>query len=251
MMWIRNGLVALIIVVAPWSVAQAGEITVLTAGAMKAVVLALLPDFEAQTGHKVTVANDTAGGLARRIAGGERFDVAVITPAVIDDLVGRGQVVARLNIAKVGMGVAIKSGTPLPDISSVNAFKQTLLAARSVAYIDPKAGGSSGIYFDALLERLGIADRVRPKATLRAGGYVAELVVTGEADIAVHQISEIVPVSGVTLVGPLPLEIQNITIYAAGVSTTARDASAAQAFVQRLGSPAAAVILKKVGMETP
>ncbi|MEQ1650873.1 MAG: substrate-binding domain-containing protein, partial [Hyphomicrobium sp.] len=131
----------------------------LTAGAMKAVILALVPEFEKQTGHKVVVDNDTAGGLAKRIGGGETFDLAVITPRVIDDLIGQGKVAteSKTNLAKVGMGVAVKEGAAKPDISSVEAFKQTLLKAKSVAYIDPKAGGSSGIYFDKLIEKLGIA----------------------------------------------------------------------------------------------
>ena len=110
-------------------------------------------------------------------------------------------------MAKVGIGVAVKEGAPLPDIKTVEAFKRTLLAAKSVAYIDPKAGGSSGIYFDGLLARLGIADEVRPKAKLKQGGHVADLVASGEAELGVHQISEILPVKGVVLVGPLPAEV--------------------------------------------
>ena len=114
------------------------------------------------------------------------------------------------------MGVAVKEGAARPDIGTVEAFKRALIAAKSVAYIDPKAGGSSGIYFDKLLDRLGIGNEVRAKAKLKQGGYVAELVVSGEAEIALHQISEIVPVKGAVLVGPLPAEVQNTTVYAAG-----------------------------------
>jgi molybdate transport system substrate-binding protein len=233
--------------------AAAAEVRLLTAGAMRAVVAALLADFEQQSGHKVTIDNDTAGGLARRIAGGEAFDVAIVTPAVIDDLAGKGRIVSgsRTDLAKVGMGVAVKAGAALPDIGTVDAFKRTLLAAKSVAYIDPKAGGSSGIYFDGLLERLGIADQIRPKAKLKQGGYVAELVASGEAEIAVHQISEIVPVKGVTLVGPLPAEVQNTTVYAAGIGTDAKDATAAKALIAFIAGPASAPILKLKGMEKP
>ena len=121
-------------------------------------------------------------------------------PAVVDDLATKGKIVAgsRIDLAKVGMGVAVKEGAAAPDIGSVDAFKRMLLAAKSVAYIDPKAGGSSGIYFDKLLDRLGIGDQVRPKAKLKQGGYVAELVASGEAEVAIHQISEIVPVKGAT-----------------------------------------------------
>jgi molybdate transport system substrate-binding protein len=233
--------------------ACAAEIKLLTAGAMRAVVVAVLADFEKQTGHKVSLDNDTAGGLSKRIDGGEAFDVAIITPAVVDDLAKKGRIVpgSRIDLAKVGMGVAIKEGAPAPDIGTVDAFKRTLLAAKSVAYIDPKAGGSSGIYFDKLLDRLGIADQVRPKAKLKAGGYVAELVANGEAEIAIHQISEIVPVKGVTLAGPLPAEIQNTTVYAGGIGAAAKDGAAAKALVAFLAGPAIDPILQSKGMQKP
>jgi molybdate transport system substrate-binding protein len=233
--------------------ACAAEIKLLTAGAMRAVVVAVLADFEKQTGHKVSLDNDTAGGLSKRIDGGEAFDVAIITPAVVDDLAKKGRIVpgSRIDLAKVGMGVAIKEGAPAPDIGTVDAFKRTLLAAKSVAYIDPKAGGSSGIYFDKLLDRLGIADQVRPKAKLKAGGYVAELVANGEAEIAIHQISEIVPVKGVTLAGPLPAEIQNSTVYAGGIGAAAKDGAAAKALLAFLAGSAIDPILKSKGMQKP
>ena len=231
----------------------AAEIKVLTAGAMRGVVDAVVPGFEKETGHKVAVDNATAGALARRIEGGEAFDVAIITPKAIGDLIQKGRIASgsRTDLAKVGMGVAVKAGAPAPDISTVEAFKRTLLAAKSVAYIDPKAGGSSGIYFDGLLARLGIADAVRPKAKLKQGGYVADLVASSEAEIAVHQISEIVPVKGVVLVGPLPAELQNYTTYSAGVGAGARDAAAAKALIAHLAGPAAAPVLKARGMERP
>jgi molybdate transport system substrate-binding protein len=231
--------------------AVAAEVKVLTAGAMRQVVVAVVPAFEQQTGHKVTVTNDTVGALSRRIQGGEAFDVAVLTPAAIDDLAGKGKVSpgTRTNLARVGVGVMVKAGASRPDISSVDAFKRALLAAKTVAYIDPASGGSSGIYFAGLLEKLGIANEIAPKAKLKKGGYVADLVVSGEAELGVHQISEIVPVSGVTLVGPLPPEIQNFTVYAAGVGAAASDAEAAKALIRVLAGPAAAAVLKEKGME--
>jgi molybdate transport system substrate-binding protein len=230
--------------------ANAADIKVLTAGAMKSVVLALQPGFEAQTGHKLTIDNGTAGDLARRISAGENFDVAIITPAVVADLITQNKIAAGTdaNIASVGVGVAVKEGAPKPAIATIEEFKQALLTARAVAYIDPKAGGSSGIYFDKLLEKLGIADAVRAKAKLKAGGYVAELIVSGEADLAIHQISEILPVKGVTLVGPLPAEIQNLTIYTVGLSTSARDTDATKAFAAYLASPAADAVLVSRGL---
>jgi len=231
--------------------AAAAEVKVLTAGAFKQVVLALVPEFERQTGNKVIVDNDTAGGLKKRIADGETFDLAVITPAVIDDLTNAGKIAAgsHVNLASVGIGVVVKEGAAKPDVSTVEAFRQALLEAKSVAYIDPASGGSSGIYVDRLLERLGIADKVRPKAKLKKGGYVAELIVNGDAELGIHQISEIVPVKGATLVGPLPKEIQNTTTYAAGMSASAQNKEAAQALIKMFSGPEAAAVLKSKGME--
>ena len=220
---------------------QAADVKILTAGAMKAVVLELVPAFEKETGHKAVVDNDTAGGLARRIEGGEAFDLAVITPGVLNELATKGKVVGdtRVTVARVGVGVVVKEGAPLPDVSSVDAFKKALLAAKTVAYIDPASGGSSGIYLTGLFEKLGIADDIKPKAKLKKGGYVADLIASGEAELGLHQISEILPVKGVKLVGPLPAEIQNYTTYAAAVGTDAKQPDAASALIKLLaGSPA-------------
>ena len=158
--------------------AAAAEIKVLTAGAFKQVLLVLVPDFEKQTGHKVILENDTVGALTKRIEGGEAFDLAVLTPAAVNDLSTKGKFVAgsRTNLGRVGVGVVVKEGAPKPDISSVDAFKKTLLAAKSVAYIDPAAGGSSGIYVAGLLDKLGVAAEVKPKAKLIPGGAVAEYI---------------------------------------------------------------------------
>jgi molybdate transport system substrate-binding protein len=231
--------------------ATAAEIKVLTAGAYKQVLVALIPDFEKQTGHKVTVDNDTVGALSKRIEGGEAFDVAVLTPGAVKELAGKGKLVADSGstLARVGVGVMVKAGAPAPDISSVDAFKRALLAAKSVAYIDPASGGSSGIYVAGLLDKLGIADQVKPKAKLKKGGYVADLIASGEAELGIHQISEIVPVKEVTLIGPLPAEIQNYTVYAAGIGAGSKDAEAAKALIKALTGPAAAAVLKSKGME--
>jgi molybdate transport system substrate-binding protein len=235
------------------SAASAAEVKVLTAGAMKAVVLDVVTAFTRDTGHTVVVDNDTVGGLARRITGGETFDVTIVTPKIVDDLIAAGKIAAgtRADVAQVGMGVAIKAGSAVPDLSSADAFKALLLKATSIAYIDPKAGGSSGIYFDKLIDRLGVGEQVRAKAKLKTGGYVAESVVTGEAEIAVHQISEIIPVAGAQLAGPLPAAVQNTTIYSAGLGAAARDAAAARAFLAALAAPATTAVLRAKGMERP
>jgi molybdate transport system substrate-binding protein len=231
----------------------AAEVKVLTAGAFKQVVLAVVPEFEKQTGHKVVVDNDTVGGLTKRIEGGDTFDVAVLTPAAVDELTKKGKIAdgSKATLARVGVGVMVKAGAPVPDISSVEAFKRALLAAKSVSYIDPASGGSSGIYVARLLERLGIAEQIKPKEKLKKGGYVADLIKSGEAELGIHQISEIVPVKEVTLVGPLPAEIQNYTTYAAGVGAGAKDGEAAKALIKFLSGPAAAAVLKEKGMDRP
>lgn len=247
----RCACLAMVLCLPALASSSAAEVKVLTAGAFKQVVLALVPDFERQTGNKVAVDNDTAGGLQKRIESGEAFDVAIITPTIVDGLAASGKMVpnSRVNLATVSIGVVVKEGAPKPDIGTVEAFKNALLSAKSVAYIDPASGGSSGIYVDKLLERLGIADQVRPKAKLKKGGYVADLIVSGEAELGVHQISEIVPVKGAVLVGPLPKEIQNTTTYTAGLSAAAQNKDAAQALIKTLSGPAAASVFKAKGME--
>lgn len=229
----------------------AADVKVLTTGAFKQMVLALVPDFEKQTGHKVVVDNDTAGAVKKRIESGEAFDVAVITPGAIDELAAEGKIAtgSRTDLARVGVGVMVKEGAPKPDVSTVEAFKEALLKAKSVAYIDPASGGSSGIYLDKLFERLGVAEQVRAKAKLKKGGYVADLLVSGDAELGLHQISEIVPVKGVTLVAPLPKEIQNYTTYSAGLSAVSTRKDAGEALIKAFTSPAAAAVLKEKGME--
>ena len=175
----------------------------------------------------------------------------MLTPTAVDDLAKKGKFIAgsRKNLARVGVGVVVKEGAAKPDIGSVDAFKKMLLAAKSVAYIDPAAGGSSGIYVAGLLDKLGIAANVKPKAKLIPGGAVAQHIANGEAELGIHQISEILPVKGVTLVGPLPSEIQNYTVYAAGLGANAKESAAAKALLDALSGPASAEVLKSRGME--
>ena len=232
--------------------AAAADLKLLTAGAYKPVALELVPEFEKRTGHKVTVENATAGVLQKRIAGGEYFDVVVLPPLVLGPFLG-GRVVesSAKSLARVGIGVAVKQGTPLPDISSVDAFKKTLLTARAVAYIDPAAGGSSGVYLAGLFEKLGIAQQLKAKSVLVPGGLVAERVVSGQADIALHQISEILAVPGAVLVGPIPLKVQHYTEYSGGVSVGSRNRTAADALLLEFADPKNLPVLKKKGMDGP
>ncbi len=233
------------------SITQAAEIKVLTAGAFKPVISAVDEAFEKQTGHTVKIENDTAGALLRRISGGEAFDLAIITPGALDELAKTNRVspTSITRLARVAIGVAVKKGAPAPDIRTVEAFKTTLLNARAVAYIDPQAGGSSGIYLSGLFEKMGIADRIQPKAVLVPGGLVAERLVNDQADIALHQISEILAVPGAQLVGPIPTEIQNYTVYAGALSPAPRDAASTQALLAALKSEAAREVMKTLGLE--
>jgi molybdate transport system substrate-binding protein len=248
---LRIGLVsALMVAMTPH--ADAADIKVISGGAFKQVLNALAAQYEKETGNTLDITYQTVGQHLQAIkSGDETFDVAVLTPDAIDGLAKDGKIVAgtRTDLAKTGVGVVVRQGTPLPDISTVDAFKRTLLAAKSVAYIDPDAGGSSGIYVGKLLQQLGIAKEVNAKAKLIHGGAVATHVVDGEAEIGIHQISEILAVKDAVLVGPLPAAIQNFTIYAAGVGSAAKDDALAAAVVKFLSGAHALPIIKAKGME--
>ena len=229
---------------------KAHDIQVLTTGAYKQMVLAMIPIFEAQTGHKIRMDNDTAGGLVKRIKAGETFDVLILTPEALSGLAKAAVVDPKtiVSIAKVGIGVAVKSGQGPPRIHTVDDFLLALRNAKKVAYIDPASGGSSGLYLDQLFKSKGWSEIVSAKAVLINGGYVAEALVRGEADLAIHQISEIVPVKGATLVGPLPEELQNYTTYAGALSAKSARPQEAQVFLTLLLSAQAANLMRDKGM---
>ncbi len=247
-----RGLVAsavLLLTTSTW----AAEIRVLTAGALKPVLLAMAPAFEQQTGHKLLIQNDTAGALGKRIAAGEAFDLAVLTPAFVAPLLPTGKVIEAsiTPIARVGIGVAVREGAPKPDVSTAAAFRATLLAARSVAWIDPAAGGSSGIYMAGVYERMGIAPQIKAKSILVPGGLTAARLVTGEADLAVQQMSELLIVPGAVLAGPIPAELQNYTTYSAVLSSGVRDAAAARELLAALAGPKVRELFRTMGLEAP
>jgi len=207
---------------------------------------------EKRTGHKVTIDNDTAGGLSKRVAAGEYFDVVVMPPLGLGPFLGNKVVESSAKaLARAGIGVAIKQGAAKPDISSVDAFKKALLAARAIAYIDPASGGSSGIYLAKLFEKMGIAEQLKPKSVLVKGGLVAEKVASGEAEIGLQQASELLSVPGAVLVGPIPLDVQNYTIYSGAVSTASRNRAAADELLLTLADPKNLPLLKKKGLDGP
>jgi molybdate transport system substrate-binding protein len=231
--------------------ANAVELKVLSAGAYKAVIISIKSDFEARTGHKLVVDNGTAGQLVKRIQDGEAFDLVILPPVSLATLAKSGHVnpTPPTPLARVGVGVMVPEGAAKPDIKTVEAFRATVLAAETVAYIDPASGGSSGTYVRDLFVKLGIADTIQSKVRLKSGGFVADLLANGEAKLGIHQISEIIGAKGVSLVGPLPAEIQNYTYYAASVGTAAKDQAAAQALLDALNVKNTAEALKSRGME--
>lgn len=230
--------------------ARAQTLEVLTAGAFKQVVLTRAPAFEAATGIKVDVRSDTAGAIAARVRQGAAFDVVIVTVQGLRALADPSKVDAAsvTPVARVGIGVAVKAGSPHPPLKTVEQFKDAVLQARKVAYIDPASGGSSGIYLDGLFQRMGTGDSVRAKAVLVAGGYSAERVARGEADLAIQQMSELLPVAGVSVVGPLPEAIQSYTTHGAAVSARSPNKEAALRFVQALRTPEGAAVIREKGM---
>lgn len=242
---------AIVVVAALLLPAAAGAETlkVLTAGAFKQVLLAVLPQFQT-AGHDVSWDADTVGGLVKRIEAGENFDVVFASPAALGALGKSGKIGAgAVDLARVGVGVAIKEGAAKPDLTTVEGVRQALLTAKGVAYIDPASGGTSGIYIAGLIDRLGIAAEVRPKSVLVNGGYSADRIVSGEASIAIQQISEILPVKGVVLAGPLPAEIQSYTVYSGAVAAATTKAADAQALLALLQSRDGAAAIASKGME--
>ena len=249
----RNAAVAAVAAAAWLAPLRCGAepLKVLSAGACERFVAAVAADFEKRQGVQVLVQEDTVGRLVQRINQGERFDVALMTPAGLERSAGRLERGSQIELARVGIGVAVREKTPRPDIRTVESFKRALRQARTVAYVDPAAGGTSGIYFSRLLERLGIADEIRPKAVLVQGGAVASRVASGDADIGIQMISELVGVKGVVLVGPLPAPVQTYTVYAGALSAAARDPAGARALLDLLAGPSVAAQLKAAGLERP
>ena len=230
--------------------AQAGEVRVISAGAVKSIVSELAQAYEKETGNKVVMQFGPMGFVRQKLAS-DPADVVIMSDTVIEDTIAKGGVTAgsRTDIGRTGMGVGVRDGAPQPDISSVNAFKRALLEAKSIVYVDPASGATSGVHFASVLQKLGVAEAVKPKTTLVPGGYPAELVAKGEVDLVVHQISEIVPVKGVTLVGPLPKELQKLTIYSAGVAAKSTNADLARGFTAFLTRPAFKAKFAEAGLD--
>jgi molybdate transport system substrate-binding protein len=233
--------------------AGAAEVRVMISGGLSAAYNALVPEFERQTGNKVLTAygpsmGTTANAIPVRLERGEPADVLILVGYALGDLIKQGKVVAdsRVDLVKSPIGVCVKSGAPKPDISSADSLKRALLAAKSVAYSD----SASGVYVSTeMFAKLGIDEEMKDKARKIPATPVAEIVARGDAEIGLQQISEMLPVPGVDIVGPLPAELQKITIFSAGIASVSKEPDAGKALIKFLASPAASAVIIKSGLE--
>src|SRR6202046_5115526 len=212
----------------------------------------LFAQFDEVSGHKLAVTWGTAPMLVKRIEGGDTADVVVLSRAGLDALQKQGKIAAGsdVTLASSGVGIAVKAGAPKPDISTPEALKRTLLAAKSIAYSEPSAGGASGVYFEKLLERMGMAAEMRPRTTYPpAGGFTATLLISGEAELAVPQKPELLHVAGVEIVGMLPGDLNLITAFAAGLMPDCKHVDTGKALIASLRAPSAVAAVRAKGLD--
>jgi molybdate transport system substrate-binding protein len=223
---------------------------ILCTNGVKTVISELVPALERESGSKLALTWGSTVALAKDIAAGARGDIAVLTGEAIDDFIRDGKAVAgsRVDLARSGIGLAVRKGATKPDISSPDALKRALLAAQSVGL---SKTGQSGIYFPTVLERLGIREQMQSKLVVpEAGTPIGEVIANGRAEIGVQQISELMPVAGIDIIGPLPTPLQKITIFSAGVLATAQDKKRAQTLIALISSTSRALLAAK-GLEPP
>lgn len=233
--------------------ASAAEVRVMISGGLTAAYRVLVPEFERATGHKVLTAygpsmGTTVNAIPVRLQRGEPVDVLIMVGYALGDLIKQGKVISdsRVDLVKSPIGIAVKSGAPKPDISSADSLKRALLAAKSIAYSD----SASGVYVSTeMFEKLGIANAMKDKARKIPATPVGEIVAHGDAEIGFQQISELLPVQGVDIVGPLPAELQKITVFSAGIATISKEPDAGKALIKFLASPAARDTIVKSGMD--
>jgi molybdate transport system substrate-binding protein len=241
-------IVATLLVIYGCHSATAAEIRVLSAAAVKETALELIPEFEKGSGHSVKVTWSGTADIKKRIAAGEEYDLVIVPSPEIDKFIKSGAVVAgsRVDLVKSGIGIGVGAGAPKPDISTAEALKAALLAAKSIGY----STGASGDYLKLVLQRMGIADQVNSKLKQTPSGIqIGSLLTSGEAQIGFQQISELIDFPGVDYVGPLPAGIQEITVFSAGLQSSAKQPTVAIELVKFLTAPAAAPTIKKHGME--
>ena len=214
---------------------------------MRAVLTDLIAAFERESGHRVAVIFAPSKAIVARLEAGEKVDVAVLTAPAADGLIKADKLARRVALARSTIGVAVRHGAPKPDIGSADAFRRTLLAAKSFARND---GADSGIYMKGLIERLGIAEQMEPKTTLVPSGFVAELVARGEVELGAQQVSELMSVAGVD-VTPLPEEIQHTMVFTAGLTTAPGSPAAVDDLIRFLTAPSAAAVIRSKGLAPP
>jgi molybdate transport system substrate-binding protein len=243
------------LLVAGASMSLAAQIKILSGSAIETAMAVLIPQFEQSTGHKVTFDfNGAIGAMADRVKAGEAADVVIVSGSQLDMLEKQGKVVAgsRTDISKVGIGLFVRKGAPKPDIGSVEAFKRAMLAAKSIGWNDPAAGAPVSIYMIGVMERLGIAEAMRPKTVaFKQRSERFEAVARGDVEIGFNQISEIIAAPGVDLLGPPPGQIQNYTSFAGGVVASSKEQEAAKSLLRFISSPAAQAVWNAKGFEAP
>ncbi len=217
--------------------AFATEVLVMSGGAVKSAFADAAASWQQKTGHTVNASYAPAGDLRKRVAAGERADILIIPVENFAALDAAIDVSTRRDLAGVSIGAAVKQGAPVPDISTPEKLKEVLLSVKSLTYMDPERGTSGKHFHETVLPKLGIRDAVRAKATLGAGGYIAEKVARGEVELAIHTVTEIAPVAGVTIIGLLPPELQKTTIYSGAVMKGAKNPNEALALLDYLASP--------------
>ena len=246
-----RALIALATLIIAAGSASAAEIKALITTAMQAAIVELVPPFERATGHKVTVSYDPSGGLARRLRGGEFADMILIASTELDKLIGEGKVKDRTDVSRTGIALAVKKGAPHPDVSTPDALRKTLLAAKSVGQTAIEGGGITALHVQRVLATLGIKEQVASKLKFAKGGpngRVSVLVASGEAEIGLQQVSELMSNPDVEVIGMLPDSLQQITINAAGITAIAKEPDAARALIKHLTTPQALAIYKGKGL---
>jgi molybdate transport system substrate-binding protein len=224
------------------------ELRVLSSNAIKEAYLELVPKFERASGHKVTTTWAGTQGILERLKRGETYDLLIMAANWVEELARQGKIIdgSRVDLVRSGIGIAVRAGAPKPDIGSADALKRALLAARSVAY----STGPSGVYLQGLFERLGIADAVNAKLKVAESGKpVGDIVARGEAEIGFQQVSELLPVAGIDYVGPLPADVQHISVFAGGLFTEAKAPDAATALIGFITAPDAVPVIRSKGLE--
>jgi len=228
------------------------DLKVFSSIAVRGVLETLVPGFEQAHGVRLDIAWNTAPALVKRLQAGESADVLILNRAGMDTVTRAGRVLAgsEATLASSATALAIRAGAPRPDISTPEALVRTLLAARTIAYTDPAAGGASGIYFGQLIERLGIAAEVNAKTTFPpAGGLVGHLLVSGAVELAVQQGPELLEVAGVEILGTLPGDLHMVTTFVAGIEASSAQVSTAKALIDLLRSPATAELFRAKGLD--